>query len=121
MPDRTKFIFNRQEYGKGRLVLEVVRKYVAQHPEARYEDVRQTFPDGLQKTESQFSTDGRCVIRRRKDVTDQKRYHMKKEDQIEVMGEAVVVSREWNVLNIQAFIDRARQLGFEIEKVVKGR
>lgn len=118
MPDRTKFWFNGQKYGKGRLVLEVVRKYVEQHPDARFEQVRQTFPDELQETESQFSTDGRCVIKKLEDVTDQKRFHMREEDQIEVMGEPVVVSREWNVQNFQKFVEKAHELGFEIEKVV---
>jgi len=117
MRDLRRYKFNGQECGKGRIVLEVVRKYVEQHPEAGFEELKRTFPDDLQKTgaAAQFSTDGQCVIKRRKDVTDEKRFHMNKKDQIELMGEQVVVSREWNINNIQNFITKAYDLGFEIE------
>jgi hypothetical protein len=120
MPDRTRFTLDGQseEYGKGRTVLEVVRKYVGQHPEATFDEVRQVFPDDLQGTYHQFSTDGRCVIKRLKDVKDEKRFHVEEKDRIEIMGEPVVVSREWNIENFNNFIEKARELGFEIEKVV---
>lgn len=117
MPDRTKYMFNGYKSGKGRIVLQVVRRYIEQHPEAGFDDIRQVFPDELQKTSSvQFSADGMCVVKRLNDVTDKKRFHLNEEDQLQAKGEKIVVSREWNVINFKQFIIRARQLGFEISR-----
>ena len=122
MPDRSKFMFNGKPYGKGHVVLEVVRKYVEQHPDVSFEALRQIFPDDLQKAKSptQFSSYGRCVIRRLNDVAEEKRFHMKAEDQIGVRSKAVVVSREWNVHNFRKFLEEAQKLGLKIEKITYG-
>ncbi|MBI5100791.1 MAG: hypothetical protein HZB33_02980 [Nitrospirae bacterium] len=118
MPDRTKYkVDGSRPYGKGQLVLEIVRKYLEQHPNARFEEVLNAFPDKLQRSGSQFDNDGQCVIKRLRDIVHERRYHMNADDQLLIMGESVVISREWNTENIQNLISRARELGFEIERV----
>jgi hypothetical protein len=118
MPDTTKYLFNGQKHGKGRLVLAVVREYVEQHQNAVFAEIRDIFPDKLQQERSsQFSSDGQCVVKRREEVNDSKRFHMKVEDQLVCNGEILVVSREWNVINIENFLTKARDLGFDIKKL----
>ena len=47
MPDKTKYIFNNNEYGKGRLVLAVVKQYLHDH-NPTYQQLKQQFPNTLQ-------------------------------------------------------------------------
>ena len=94
MPDNTKYFFNGQQYGKGRLVLAIVREYAQQHPDSGFVEIRDIFPDELQQEGSlQFSSDGQCVVKRRSDVNDSKRFHMEPDDQVVCNGETLVISK----------------------------
>jgi len=119
MPDLTKYKTTILTDGKGRTVLFVVRNYVLKNPGITYEKLKDVFPDKLQtKTESQFSKHGRCVVDRfRDDDKFKERFHVGEADQIDLNGERVVVSREWNAENIMEFIKHCRTLGIMIEPV----
>jgi len=118
MRDKTKRSFNGVEYGKGRLVLAVVREYAREHPDSGFVEIRAVFPDSLQQQQSpQFSSDGQCVVKKLSDVTDSRRFHMDQSDQIVCSGGTLVVSREWNIVNIEHFLAKARGLGFHIKKL----
>jgi hypothetical protein len=45
--DNTKYKFNHEEYGKGPLVLAVVKKYVEDNPDATFKQLKEVFPDTL--------------------------------------------------------------------------
>lgn len=45
--DNTKYEFNGETYGKGRLVLAVVREYINDNPGISLDDLRVVFPDKL--------------------------------------------------------------------------
>jgi len=54
--DRTKFLYNGEKYNKGRLVLRVIKDYVANHNIKTYAELRKVFPDDLQGSTGMFAT-----------------------------------------------------------------
>lgn len=107
--DKTKYVIDGRTCLKNRLVLEVVNKYVHEHPSITFEELQQVFFDKLQGS---FG-----VVRKRTGVEQQKRirYFFKEEDIVFLAdGTAVVVSNQWGKDNIKSFIVLARSLGYEI-------
>ena len=107
-----KYIFEGQEYGKGRLVLAVVKAHVKAHPSMTFDDLLDTFPKRLQgssrgvfdtkeKADAIFNREGR------------KRHFLIQEELIELSDGIVAVSSQWGV-NTDNFIDHARSLGYTI-------
>lgn len=114
--DLTQYEFDGQVLGKGRLVWAVVRRYVADHPGMSFDELRKVFPDELQAaSELQFSP-VRVVVTRLQEIptSEAKRFHVAPGETIVVRDAEVAVSREWNVKNLQFFLERARQLGYGI-------
>ena len=104
-------------YGKGRLVLAVVRKFIAHNPNCTVEGLKQIFPDRWQ---------GKYLIRSTSDaewsgIGEAKRKHdffAKNDELIELSdGSQIAVSRQWGKDNIDAFISGASAMGFKIERI----
>ena len=115
--DYTKYKFNGKEYGKGRLVLSIVKEYVKQCNNIIFSDLKRTFPDDLQKsTVMQFSSK-RVVFEEKGAIQEQeeKRFFMDGDDLVSLNDCIVCVSREWNHENIKVFIKRAALLGVSIK------
>lgn len=110
------------KYGKGRLVLEVIKKYVAKHCDVTYEDLVRTFPKQL-RGRKRGKTFWGCMNLREDAMTlyaeTGKKRHFLEDDEIIRLsdGTEVAVSSQWGVGNINLFIDAARKLGFKIMKV----
>jgi hypothetical protein len=117
--DHTKYEFEGEKLGKGRLVLAVVRRFVRDHPQARFADVLAAFPDRLQAETSVQFDKVRCVIRRPKDIyeSSRRRFFVAAEELIHLNDDDIVVSREWNLENIQNVILEARKLGYAITPI----
>ena len=115
--DFTKYNFNGKIYTKGRLVLAIVGKYVALHPQTTFEELKTIFPDKLQsKTSIQFSKIQ--VVFEKIDViemSEQKRFFM--HELIDLTDSAIAVSKEWNKENIRNFNSKAKRIGFEILEI----
>lgn len=117
--DYTKYLFDGEKYGKGRLVLAVLEKYVSENPTISFNDLKMEFPDCLQgDSDLQFS--GTQVVFSR--VTEiktgeMKRFFTKDEELIQIKGDKIAVSREWNYQNIQNFIAAATKNGYVIKAV----
>ncbi len=47
--DNTKYIFEKEIYGKGKLVVAVLKKWVTDHPSTTYAQLKEVFPDTLMK------------------------------------------------------------------------
>ena len=111
--DYTKYLFNGEQYGKGRLVLEVIRKYVTDHLDTSYEKLKSVFPDSLQSdTDIQFSKN-QVVFSKIEEIdsANLKRFFDKDEELIKLNNCSILVSREWNLENIQHVISTAKNLG----------
>ena len=111
--DRTQYLFQDQHFGKGRLVLAVVKQHVAMHAVRDVETLRQAFPKQLQGGQGVFDTQETAqeII----DRTGHKRHFVKPEELIDLGQDVIAVSTEWGAGNIDRFIEQARALGHTIE------
>ena len=118
----SKYIFEGNEYGKGRLVLAVVKKYVSEHPNISYNELANIFKPELRKAKN-----GKGVIALQNEVSDKdkgiganshRRYFVNDEIML-TDGSIVLVSTEWGIGNIDPFLDYARnELKYKIENKV---
>ena len=114
--DFSKYVFEGNTYGKSRLVLAVVKKYVEDHHPVTFDELEAAFPSSIQGSLG--------VVRRIEDVSDKykgiggvKRYFV---DDIICLasGEQVIVCTQFGATNTKEFVEHAvNELGYEIEKV----
>ena len=108
-----KYIFNELELGKSRLVLEVIKFYVANHPGITFNQLTAKFPPNIQGKLGIFDTiDVANEIYTR---TGHKRHYIKPEEQMKLADCTIAVSNQWGISNINNFIDNAKRLGFDIK------
>lgn len=114
--DYSKYLFNGNEYRKGRLVLAVVKKYLEGNSKLSYKQLLEIFPDSLQGSLG--------VLRRIEEIKDQKRYFTKPEELLKTGdGKEIALCTQWGENkdpkknNIKKFVDYStKDLGFKIEK-----
>lgn len=112
MPDNTKYRFDNQEYGKGRLVLACISSMVSGN--------EITF-GSLKEQLASVPFNGDVIIDKasyenklESSPDTERRYFIN--DPLTAADEAVFyVSNQWGVGNIDGFIDKARELGKEID------
>ncbi len=121
MADYTKYDFNEsKELSKNRLVLEVVRKYVNEHPNISYDNLKSIFPDnfakgnlGIIKNEDEiieWENDGRTETRER-------RFFSNSDEIIYLDNKKLYVSTQWGGERFDRFLKYAQnELGYKIEK-----
>ncbi|MBQ1196937.1 MAG: hypothetical protein IIX44_11900 [Clostridia bacterium] len=116
--DFSKYLFEGKTYGKSRLVLAVVQKYVEDYHPATFEELEEAFPGSLQGSLG--------TVKRIEDVPDKykgnggvKRYFIKEDEIIYLSsGEQVIVCTQWGASNLEKFIEYAiLELGHQIEKI----
>lgn len=111
--DTTRYLFIGNVYGKRQLVLAVITQHLKKHPNLTFQALKEDFPDRLQgKGVVALLEDAQEIFTR----TGHKRYFIaENEILITSDNEEVAVSNQWGVLNIPNFINRARELGYQIE------
>jgi hypothetical protein len=116
--DYSKYTFGGQTYGKGKLVLAVVQKYVADNPTVTFDDLQKAFPDSLQGAKGVVRLFD-SVSPEDKGIGGIKRYYVNSNEEIPLAsGEKVLVSDQWGAGNIEKFIKNAiDNLNFDIQKV----
>jgi hypothetical protein len=107
--DYTKYLFKGKTYGKGKLVLAVIQDYVENHPDITYSQLKASFPDKLQGTET-FTTETEAKAKK------SRRNFIKPTELISLKDEIIAVSTEWGK-NITKFLDHCKQMGIEINQV----
>ncbi|MFT6659840.1 hypothetical protein [Maritalea sp.] len=112
--DTSKYLFDDRQFGKGRLVLEVVKKYAAKNVDITYTALENAFPQHCQGSAGVFSTldDASKIFA----DTNQKRHFLKPDEIIELSDTKIAVSNQWGVGNIDKFVEKAEELGFVIVK-----
>lgn len=117
--DFSKYVFDGETYGKSRLVLAVVRRYVREHNPATFGELESVFPAHLQGSLG--------VVRRIDDVSEKykgvggvKRYFLNDDEIIRLpSGERVIVCTQFGAANTERFVKHAiGELGYEIRKTV---
>jgi hypothetical protein len=110
--NRQSYNFNGDIYGKGPLVLAVIRCHVNANPDIDYTKLKAAFPDELLKSYG--------IFRRLDDAQEaskkRKRYFLKDEQLVSISDCQVAVCNQFTSGNIGAFIDKAKELGYEINE-----
>ncbi|BAU62842.1 hypothetical protein STA3757_01930 [Stanieria sp. NIES-3757] len=105
--DKTRYRFMENLYNKRRLVLAVITHYIKENSNITFENLKQIFPDELQGPLG--------VVALLKDVQNKtERYFL---DNILVTSDEkkFVVCHQWGIGNIGNFINKARELDYEID------
>jgi hypothetical protein len=114
--DYTKYNFDGEAYGKNGLVLAVIRAYLQSKPKTTFEDMKTAFPDSLQGSWGVVA-----MQEKGQEVFDRSGYYRYFIDESNVLvtgdQKKIVVSTEWGLKNIGKFIERARELGFQISQL----
>lgn len=118
--DTTKYSFDGKEnLGKGQLAVSIIEKYMKEHPNLSYEELKDIFPDSMMGNSLKLIG----LIVKEDDVKNapynyqKKAYGYFKPDRRykDVNGVDFFVSNNWNITNIQNIIDFAKQQGWIIE------
>ncbi len=108
--DNSKFSFQDNEYGKGRLVQAVVKAHVAANPNVTLEELETAFPPQLMPRFGKLRTEAAA-----KEIAPKgKRYFEKDNDKICLIDCHIVICNQHTLSTTQAFIATATELGYEI-------
>lgn len=113
--DRTKYLFLGEEYGKGRLVLAVVKHYVQANEIKSFAELESAFPKECQGTSGVIATFERAS--QVEADTGHRRHFLAPDSLIKLDDAVVAVSNQWGVGNIGKFLKRAESLGLPIASV----
>lgn len=113
--DTTRYMFEGNVYLKNRLVLAVVKAYVAKNTSVTRQQLKQVFDKTLQGSIGVVVNIDEAELRSDYQV----RFFIKPEEIIHLFDGDMYVCTQWGILNIPNFIKRAEQLGFDIEPINK--
>ena len=112
--DTTRYLFRGHIYGKNRLVFAVVQEYVREN-------------SGISANELLFAFDRKIqgslgVVRKLEELKSsypdyQRRFFASPNEIISTASDNCVVCSQWGTFNIDAFLKRASELGFEIKSI----
>ena len=113
--DKTKYSFNNDIYGKGKLVLALVKYYINSNPECTYNEIISIFKPEIQgsigivnsKSEVDLKYQGKSNKR-----------HFMKDDQILIIENTeYVVCNGWGIDNIKGVLTVANKLNYKVEEI----
>lgn len=109
--DYTQYIFDGLPYGKSRLVLAVIKKYVQEHLTTTFSQLEIAFPHTLQGRET-FIEESKAKQKR------DRRNFIEPDELIRLQDSVIAVSTQWGSDNIYRFIDRCKSLGIAISEKI---
>lgn len=118
--DNTKYKFNGSEpLGKGDLGISIIKQYLKEHPEMKYSEIKETFPDSMLGKELKL----KGLIVTRQEIENaierykQRAYGFYKKDRkfYSFDGVEFYVSNWWNITNIDSIIQFAKEQGWTVE------
>lgn len=110
--DTTKYKFNGEEYGKRQLVLAVMRHHIELNSDLTFAELNKQFPKRCQGSRGVFmlSSNANEIYTE----TNRKRHFIAPDEQIELSDSTIAICTQWGIKNIDKFISRAKELGYEI-------
>lgn len=109
--DTTKYMLDGKRYAKNRLVLAVVRKYMAMHANLSAAELIEAFDKSLQGSLGVVRT----LSDVQKNCSDYKtRFFANPEEQIQTSTQPCVVCTQWGIANIGNILAIAEQYGIDI-------
>jgi hypothetical protein len=107
--DYTKYNFKGDIYGKGRLVLAVLKDYVESKPKVKYSQLKKVFPNslgGTSKGSNVFITEKEAIeIYQKNRENPHARHFINPDEIIQLVDGAIAVSNQWGKGNIERFIN----------------
>lgn len=119
--DKTKYSFNGSEpLGKGDLGISIIKQYLKEHPEMKYSEIKETFPDSMLGKELKLIG---LIVTRQEIIENaierykQRAYGFYKKDRKFYSSDGVefYVSNWWNITNINSIIKFAKEQGWTVE------
>lgn len=111
--DLTKYLFEGQIYGKGRLALAVVKRYVEANPATTFAQLQSVFPKSVQGSRGVIaSADEANHIYA---MSGRRRHFLEPSDLIQLRDGVAAVSSQWGIGNIDRFLRKSAQLGFLVQ------
>lgn len=107
-----KLKFNGELYGKGRLVLAVVKKYVEDNPRTTLAKLKEVFPD--EKLQPRYGVIQE-LSKAKKLSVDRDRFFLKPEDLIKVGDKKVAVCNQFGANNLDTPLKHFKSLGYNIK------
>ena len=110
--DKSKYMFEGRVYAKNRLVLAIIKKYVADN-NPTYEKLCSVFDKSLQGSLGVVELYDNVIK-----ISDAgKRFFIKEQDTIKLSDAKVAVCTQWGIFNIVKFITQAQALGYNIQTI----
>ena len=119
--DKTKYSFNGSEpLGKGDLGISIIKQYLKEHPEMKYSEIKETFPDSMLGKELKLIG---LIVTRQEIIENaverykQRAYGFYKKDRKFYSSDGVefYVSNWWNITNVDSIIKFAKEQGWTVE------
>jgi len=110
----SKYEFEGQMLGKGRLVLAVIKSYCKKHPDVTFRELIEAFPNHLQGSIGVVAPISKAIEIVERSPRKQRRHFIKPSEIIKISDGDVAVCTEWGSGNIDNFVDHAEMLGFRI-------
>ena len=113
--DYTKYKFNGAIYGKGKLVLAVIKQYVEENPDVTYAGLEKMFLKNLQGGYGCF-VEREGALKTRAEKGPPSRFYLKEDEEIKIKGCSIAVCTQWGRGNLDKFIKKIESdLNWKIE------
>lgn len=116
--DYSRYDFAGQKYNKRKLVHAVVKTYIKNNPDTDFAKLERAFPKKLQG--SRYGVFDTQENAREIEISSKQARHYLNDKEIIILkdGTKIAICTQWGAdLNIEKFIERAKELGFEIKKI----
>ena len=114
--DMSKYLFNGTYYGKGRLVLAVVKQYVEDNPNISFAELERIFSKSCHNRSSKFGVFTTLESAKEIETRGRKRHFLKSDELIKLSDSTIAVTNQWGIGNIDNLIKVAETLGYKITK-----
>jgi len=111
--DRSGFNFKGESYGKGPLVLAIIRDHVQANPKITYELLKKAFPDDLLKGYGIFQSYDKAM-----EISKVRRRFFLNDNQLVRLNgpiKQIAICNQFSTDNIVPFLNHAKKLGYKIE------
>lgn len=109
--DRSGFLFEGETYGKGPVVLAVIKSYVKSNPKTTFVELKKIFPDTLLKGYGLFTHLDKAI-----EISKvRKRFFLNDHQVVKLKDTTIAICNQFDKNNVIPFVNHAKKLGFKIE------
>ena len=109
--DRNGFLFEGETYGKGPVVLAVIKSHVKSNPKITFVELKKVFPDTLLKGYGLFTHLDKAI----EISKTRKRFFLNEHQVVKLKDTTIAVCNQFDKNNVVPFVNHAKKLGYKIE------